>query len=260
MSGRMAGKVAVITGGGSGIGRSAACRFAAEGAAVAVLDRYGDAAAGTVDLVGKEGGRAVAFTADVAVAADVDGAFDAIAAEFGAIDVLLNNAGIFGGPGSVEGADEDEWDRCMAVNVKGVYLCSRAALRHMDPPEGGYASIVNVASVAGLVAVGWAAAYCASKGAVVSLTRAMSVDLAPRRVRVNAVCPGTVLTPLSVPLLALRGNGDLAAGIAMTVEKYPLGRLGEVEDIANVALFLASDESSFMTGSIVAADGGMTAA
>lgn len=260
MGARLAGKVAVITGGGSGIGRSAACLFAAKGAAVAVLDRYGDAAAETVALVEKEGGRAAAFTADVALAAQVDDAFGAIAAEFGSIDVLLNNAGVFGGPGTVEGADEDEWDRAMAVNVKGVYLCSRAALRHMDPPSDTYGSIVNVASVAGLVAVGWAAAYCASKGAVISLTRAMAVDLAPRRVRVNAVCPGTVLTPLSVPLLALRGDGDLAAGIAMTVEKYPLGRLGEVEDIANVALFLASDESSFMTGSIVAADGGMTAA
>lgn len=260
MSGRLAGKVAIITGGGSGIGRASACRFAAEGAAVAVLDRYGDAAAETVDLVRKEGGRASAVTADVAVAADVEAAFEAIATEFGAIDVLLNNAGIFGEPGTVAGADEDEWDRCMAVNVKGVYLCSRAALRHMNPAEGTYSSIINIASVAGLVAVGWAAAYCASKGAVVSLTRAMSVDLAERRVRVNAICPGTVITPLSVPLLALRGSGDLEAGIAMTVEKYPLGRLGEVDDIANLALFLASDESSFMTGSIVAADGGMTAA
>jgi NAD(P)-dependent dehydrogenase (short-subunit alcohol dehydrogenase family) len=260
MGARLAGKVAVITGGGSGIGQSAACLFAAQGAAVAVLDRYGDAAAETVALVESEGGRAVAYPADVAVAAQVDAAFDAISSEFGSIDVLFNNAGVFGELGSVAEADEQAWDRCMAVNVKGVYLCSRAALRHMDPSGQCSGSIVNVASVAGLVAVGWAAMYCASKGAVIALTRNMAVDLAPRRVRVNAICPGTVITPLATPFLAIRGAGDLDAGIAMTVEKYPLGRLGTAGEIANVALFLASDESSFMTGSIVTADGGMTAA
>jgi NAD(P)-dependent dehydrogenase (short-subunit alcohol dehydrogenase family) len=128
----------------------------------------------------------------------------------------------------------------------------------MQPAAGQTGSIVNIASVAGLVAVEHVAAYCASKGAVISLTRSMANDLAGRRVRVNAICPGTVVTPLMAPLIAQRGGGDYDKGMAMTLEKYPIGRLGSVEDIANLALFLASEESSFMTGSIVAADGGMT--
>lgn len=257
MGGRLADKVAVITGAGSGIGRAAALRFASEGAAVAVLDLREDAAAETAALVEKDGGRAAPFGVDVADAASVDSAFRRAAAEFGRFDVLFNNAGIFS-RGSVEVAEEDDWDRCMAVNVKGVFLCSRAALRDMDPPTGTHASIVNTASVAGLAAVENVAAYCAAKGAVIALTRAMANDLAARRIRVNAICPGTVHTPLIESLIAVRGGGDYDRGMAMTLEKYPIGRLGTAEDIAHLALFLASDESSFMTGSIVTADGGMT--
>ena len=257
MGGRLAGRVALVTGGGSGIGRATVRRFVAEGAAVAVLDVRGDAAAETVELVPE--GSAIALTADVTVAAEVDAAVDAAVERFGRLDVLINNAGSFGALGSVEIIDEKDWDRCMAVNVKGVHLCARAALRHFAPASGESAAIVNIASVAGLVGIGWASAYCASKGAVVALTRQMALDLGPRRVRVNAICPGTVLTPMSEPLLAVRGGGDLAAGIAMTVEKYPIGRLGAPDEIANLALFLASEEASFLTGSIVAADGGMTA-
>ncbi|MBA3745082.1 SDR family NAD(P)-dependent oxidoreductase [Sporichthya sp.] len=257
MGERLAGRVALVTGGGSGIGRATVLRFVAEGAAVAVLDVRGEAAAETVALV--PDGSALALTADVTVAAEVDAAVDAAAARFGRLDVLVNNAGTFGVLGSVEVIDEADWDRCMAVNVKGVQLCSRAALRHFAPAPGESAGIVNVASVAGLVGIGWASVYCASKGAVVALTRQMALDLGPRQVRVNAVCPGTVLTPMSEPLLAVRGGGDLAAGIAMTVEKYPIGRLGTPAEIAAAVLFLASEEASFLTGSIVAADGGMTA-
>jgi NAD(P)-dependent dehydrogenase (short-subunit alcohol dehydrogenase family) len=257
MTGRLAGRTAVITGGGSGIGRAAALRFAAEGAAVAALDVRLDAAAETAALVEKAGGRAFAVEADVANAASVDAAIDAAAGELGGLHVLFNNAGIFS-RGSVAVAEEADWDRCFAVNVKGVFLCSRAALRHMSPNEGSTASIVNTASVAGLVAVENVAAYCAAKGAVIALTRSMANDLAPRRVRVNAICPGTVHTPLIDGLVALRGGGDYDKGMAMTLEKYPIGRLGQADDIANLALYLASEESSFMTGSIIAADGGMT--
>lgn len=258
MGDRLAGRVAVITGGGSGIGRAAVLRFAAEGAAVAVLDLSRDAAEESVALVEKGGGQAVAVVVDVASAASVDAAMDTTAAAFGRIDALFNNAGI-AATGSVITAEEDAWDRCFAVNVKGIYLCSRAALRHMDPAEGTTAAIVNTASVAGLVAVENSAAYCASKGAVIALTRNMAIDLAARRVRVNAICPGTVHTPLIDTLIEMRGGGDYDKGMAMTVEKYPLGKLGQAVDIANLALFLAGEESAFMTGSIIAADGGMTA-
>jgi len=257
MTGRLADRVAVITGGGSGLGRASALRFAAEGAAVAIADLSAAAAEETVALVEKEGGQALTVTMDVADAASVDSALDAIAARFGRVDVLLNSAGI-ASRGSVATAEEADWDRCFAVNVKGTYLASRAALRHMDPPAGQSGSIVNIASVAGLVSVENAAAYCASKGAVISLTRSMANDLAPRRVRVNCICPGTVFTPLMEPLVVARGGGDYDKGMAMTLEKYPIGRLGAPDDIANLALFLASEEAAWMTGSIIADDGGMT--
>jgi NAD(P)-dependent dehydrogenase (short-subunit alcohol dehydrogenase family) len=128
----------------------------------------------------------------------------------------------------------------------------------MTPADGATSSIVNTASVAGLVSVENVAAYCAAKGAVIALTRSMANDLAPLRVRVNAICPGTVLTPLIESLVAIRGGGDYDKGMSMTLEKYPIGRLGKVEDIANLALYLASEEASFVTGSIITADGGMT--
>lgn len=254
MSPRLDGKVAIVTGGGSGIGQATAVRFAAEGAAVGVLDLREDAAGETVSMIDKNGGRALALAADVANAAQVTAAVEATVAEFGGLHVLYNNAGV-ASEGSVAVAEEANWDLCFDVNVKGTFLCSKAALQHMG--EGG--SIINQASVAALVGVMNVAAYCSAKGAVVALTRSMAVDLAPRGVRVNVICPGTVFTTLMEPLLRARGDGDMEAGLAKTLVKYPIGRLGNPDDIANVALFLASDEAAFMTGSVVAADGGMTA-
>jgi NAD(P)-dependent dehydrogenase (short-subunit alcohol dehydrogenase family) len=255
MTGRLEGKVAAITGAGSGIGRATALLFAGEGASVSVIDLNGVAAKETVEQIEAAGGRALALTADIVSAAQVASAFEHLVDEFGKVDVLYNNAGI-NSSGSVLTATEDDWDRCMAINVKGTFLCSQAAGALMAAAGSG--SIINQGSVAALVGIANFASYCASKGAVVALTRSMSVDLAPQGVRVNAICPGTVFTTLMEPMLIARGGGDLDKGLAMTVSKYPIGRLGTPAEIAQVALFLAGDESSFVTGSVITADGGMT--
>jgi NAD(P)-dependent dehydrogenase (short-subunit alcohol dehydrogenase family) len=253
---RLDGKVAIVTGGGSGLGRASALLFAREGARVAVVDLDGDAAQAVADEVVEAGGKALAVQTDVASARDAARLVEETVAGLGALHVLYNNAGVNSSGGVVEGT-EDDWDRCLAVNAKGTFLCSQAAVPAIAEAGGG--AIVNQGSVAALVGVANFAAYSAAKGAVVALTRAMAVELAPLGIRVNVLCPGTVATPLMEPLLRARGGGDLDKGLALTAEKYPLGRLGAPEEIAQVACFLASDDAAFVTGAVYTVDGGMTA-
>jgi NAD(P)-dependent dehydrogenase (short-subunit alcohol dehydrogenase family) len=266
--------VAVITGGASGIGAAAARLFSAEGAAVAILDRDGPAAARLAEELGAGPPRAstpagepapswpaggaptIAVAADVSDREAVGAAIAEVVATFGRLDVIYNNAGVPAGFGPVGDLSPDDWNLSLAVNVTGTLFCTQAALPHLRAAGGG--SIVNQSSVAALVGIPGLAAYSAAKGAVVALTRALAAELAPDGIRVNAICAGTVDTPMIRPLLAARGRGDLDLGAKLTAERYPLGRIGTAEEIARAALFLASDEASFITGSIITADGGMT--
>jgi NAD(P)-dependent dehydrogenase (short-subunit alcohol dehydrogenase family) len=250
--GRLDGKACVITGAGGGMGREAAIVFTAEGARVCVADVDLDAAEETVSLCG---GEAFAARVDVSDEDDVRAAMNAAAQRFGGVDVLYNNAGISpGDDGSVLETSVEAWQRVQDVNTKGVFLCCKHGIPHLLARGGG--SVVNVASfVAILGAATSQISYTASKGAVLALSRELAVEFARRGVRVNALCPGPVETPL---LLAI--YGDDPAALERRRVHWPTGRLGKPREIVNAALFLASDESSFVTGATFVVDGGLTAA
>src|SRR3954451_6552834 len=239
---RFAGKTALVTGAGSGIGAAVGRALHAEGADVTLADARGDAVEG---LAGELGDRARALTLDVR---DEDG----VRAAVGGLDVLANIAGI----GSTTAAPDtplDVWEDVFAVNARGTFLCCKHAIPSMIARGGG--SIVNIASVAALVGLKNRAAYCASKGAVVSLTRALAIDHVNDGIRVNAVCPGTVDSPWVRRLV--EGSGESLDDLTA---RQPLGRLGTPEEIAEAIAYLASDAASFVTGSVVVIDGGLTAA
>lgn len=250
----MAGKVALITGGGTGIGRACAMMFAREGARVAVTGRRRGPLDEAVKEIVAAGGEALAVECDVTNRQQVERAIRATAERFGALHCLVNNAGALLVATAEETSDED-WARVMAVNLTGTFLVSRAALPELRRSGGG--AIINIASVLGLIAMNQRAAYTASKTGVVGLTRAMALDHAAEGIRVNCICPAIVETELIRHLYMKQP--DPAAALRARLATLPLGRLGKPEDVAHMAVFLASEESSWLTGAALPLDGGLTA-
>ncbi len=251
---RLSGKVALITGGGTGIGRACALQFSREGAKVAIAGRRLEPLDAVAAEIGKAGGESLALVCDVTRAANVERTIQETAARFGLLNVVVNNAGALHAS-TVENITETEWDRLMEVNLKGPFLVSRAALPEFRKAGGG--AIVNIGSVLGLVAMKERAAYSASKGGVTMLTKAMALDHAHENIRVNCICPSIVETELVQGLFAQAL--DREAAMRMRTAQIPLGRMGQPEDVASLAVFLASDESSWLTGAAIALDGGLTA-
>ena len=252
--GRLEGRTALITGAGSGIGRESALLFAREGARVAVVDRDADRAAEAAAAIAAAGGRALAIAADVSVARQVEQAVTSAEQTFGALHVLFHNAGIFPArDGSPVDTPEEVWDEVMSVNLKGVFLGCKYGIPALLRAGGG--SIVNTASFVALMGAATSQiAYTASKGGVLALTREVAVEYARRGIRANALCPGPVDTPLLAGLLAE------PAARARRMVHVPMGRLAEAREVANAALFLASEESSYVNGATFLVDGGITQA
>ncbi len=250
-SGKLEGKVALITGAGSGMGQAMAREFSAQGAAVIATDIVESRAQDTASGIADGGGRALGVAIDVADKASVDAAVAAGVAEFGRVDVLCSNAGVLDDYAAVLDTDEAQWDRVLGINLKGMYLTSRAVLGQMIENGGG--AIVNTASISGLVAGGGGAAYTASKHGVIGFTRQLAFDYGPKGVRANAICPGAVETGMTKELFAAND-----AEVMDTVNSVPAGRYAQPEEIAKLALFLASDDSSFVHGAAYVIDGGWT--
>lgn len=252
--GALLGKTALITGGASGIGRATALPFAREGATVAIADLNEPAGQELVKEIKADGGKALFEPADVTRAADCQRVVERTVREFGGVQILLNNAGIIR-RASVTELSEEDWDRVMTVNVKSIFLMSRQVIPIMARAGGG--SIINMASGWGLAGGPRAAVYCASKGAVVLLTKAMAIDHGSQRIRVNCICPGDTDTAM------LRNEaqqlGESADSFLADAAKRPLGRVGKPEEIAQAALYLASDAASFVTGTALVVDGGVLA-
>jgi NAD(P)-dependent dehydrogenase (short-subunit alcohol dehydrogenase family) len=260
---RLEGKRVVVTGAGSGLGRAMAERFAAEGAAVVCADIAGEAASAAAAAVVAAGGRAEAVTADVRSEADAERTVARATSAFGGLDVMVANAGV-GGNGRVDELALDDWNAVLAVNLTGVFLSAKAAVRQLLR-QGTGGSIIATASVAASIGIPRVAPYAAAKAGVIGLVRQMAVDYGPERIRVNAISPATVATPLV--LKTYGEGGSFAAGSDASVDellaesaatRFPLRRLGLERDVAEAALYLAADESSWVTGHVLVVDGGMT--
>jgi NAD(P)-dependent dehydrogenase (short-subunit alcohol dehydrogenase family) len=254
MAGLLDGKSALITGAGGGIGRAAALAFAREGARLAVADLAAEAAAETVARINALGGQAIILLGDVSRDADVKAMIDDTLAAFGRLDCAFNNAGIAGWQVEAAGRKTAEWseeafDRMIAVNLKGVWLCMRHELVQMQAQGGG--AIVNTASIAGLVGLPTSSAYVAAKHGVIGLTKTAAIEYAEAGIRVNAVCPGYIKTPMTEESMRRRGAAILA--------QTPMRRMGEPEEIAEMVVWLCSDRASFVSGAAYNVDGGYMA-
>ena len=248
---RLADKVAIITGAGSGMGRASACLFAKEGAKVSVVDINVAGGQQTVELIKRSGGVAQFINADVAKASDVERMVQATVNAYARLDILFNNAGVPMSFTPIEEVSEELYDKILAVNLKGIFLGCKYATPIMKKQGGGV--IINTASIAGLRARPGLNVYCASKGGAILLTKAVAIELAPYNIRVNAINPVATDTPM---LPGFIGDRDLEEGRKAFIATIPLGRLAIPEDIANAALYLACDESSMLTGTCIDVDGG----
>jgi NAD(P)-dependent dehydrogenase (short-subunit alcohol dehydrogenase family) len=249
---RLTGRVAVVTGAGAGIGRAIARAFADEGASVVVADIQSAAAEGTVSLITRSGGTAVAIPTDVSDAAAVEKLAAGAVARFGKVNVLMNNAAIQVSK-LIEDTTPEEWARQMSVNVGGVFLCSKYFLPHLRATKG---CIINMSSVNATFVEPICAGYCATKAAILGFTKALAIDHGREGIRVNAICPGYINAGLAEGYFLAQPDPDAAR--AQAGKLHALGRIGAPEEVAKLAVFLASDESSFMTGAAVAVDGGFS--
>jgi NAD(P)-dependent dehydrogenase (short-subunit alcohol dehydrogenase family) len=250
----LSGKVAVVTGGGSGIGRAISTLFGAQGARVVVLDIDANAARETAALITAAGSSADAQACNVADAGGVRAAFDSIVGRAGRLDILVNNAGI-AHVGNIEHTSEEDFDRLYRVNVKGVYLCSQAALPVMVGQGGGV--ILNMASIVSFIGVADRFAYSMTKGAVLTMTKSVAIDYVTKRVRCNCICPARIHTPFVDGFVKKNYPGREDAVLQELAAYQPMGRMGTPEEVAYLALYLCSDEASFITGQAYPLDGGV---
>jgi NAD(P)-dependent dehydrogenase (short-subunit alcohol dehydrogenase family) len=254
MTGMLDGKVALVTGGGNGIGREAALAFAREGARLAVADYEAGSAGETVALINGNGGQAISLSGDVTVAAQVQAMLDATIAAYGKLDCAFNNAGIAGHQVGASGQLTHEWseesfDRMIEVNLKGVWLCMKHEIPLLRANGGG--AIVNTASIAGLIGLRTSSIYVAAKHGVIGLTKTAAIEYAEEGIRVNAVCPGYIATRMTGPIRETRGDAIIA--------RTPMRRFGEPREIAEAVVWLCSDRASYVTGAAYEVDGGLTA-